>query len=301
MDKNQYEDEIELKEYFAVLQKNWQIIVSSVIIFVLLAFVISKLQPPVYEASTTILLRGSSTGLSSQYAGVAGVLGINLPSGGGGNLGDITELLKSKIIAGKVLDDLKLSTRIKGWDNPKLTRQQLVLMTKGMLRPTKMVGNVVEIKVESNDPQLSADVANGYISALGYYWNESNYTEAQKKLRYIEAELPKAEGHLNLAENKMKLIPRSSYGLASISGQGKLQRDYDIYNSVYVMLKKELESTKLEASKEIPPFSIIDQAEKPLFKIKPKVKSNLIVGAVLGLFIGIFASFFKEYWEKSEQ
>jgi len=294
------EDEIDLREYLNVLLKRWRIIVLFTIIIAAVALVYSIRQKPVYEANATVLLRSGSSGSSlSQYAGIAGMLGINVNSGG--NLADLSELLKSKAVAEKVLENLNLDKRIKGWDDPQIKKQNLVSSVKGMIRPPKITGNMLEIKAEADDPQLAADVANGFISAISFYWNQLNYTEAQKKLKYIEEELPRVENELKTVENKLKLAPRSATGFSfgGNVGVSGLQRDFEIYNSVYTMLRKELESTKLEASKEIQPFSVVDKAEKPLSKSKPRVKLNVMIGLVLGLFSGIFISFFQEYWQKS--
>lgn len=295
-------DEIDLREYLGVLIRRWRVIALLVIIIPIVALLYSLTQSPVYEAKTTILIRsGGSISSLSQYAGLVGMLGINLSAGGAGNLGDLTELLKSQAVAAKVLDDLDLVHRIKGWDSSKLQRQQLVSAVGGFLKPTKTIGNVVEIKVEANDPQLAADIANGFINALSYYWAELNFTEAQNKLRYIETEIPRVERELKVVEGKLKLSPEGGGPNILGGGQGGIQRDYDIYNSVYTMLRKEYESNKLEASKEIPPFSVIDKAEKPLSKSKPKPKQNVMIGVVIGLFAGVFLAFFQEYWEKSSK
>src|SRR3989339_1040567 len=295
MSQDMNDDDIDIREYVEVVLRRWKTIVFFVIVMVFMAFVYSLRQAPVYEASATVLVRGGGASSLSQYAGVAGMLGLNL--GGGGNIEDLTELLKSKIIAAKVLDGLKLTQRIPGWDNPEIKRQNLISAVSGMVKTPKVSGKVLEIKTVSSDPQLAADLANGFVDALSFYWNELNYSEAQKKLQYIDSELPRVEKDLKTIENKLKLVPRADTGF-SLSGQSGVQRDYDIYNSVYIMLKKELESAKLEASKEIPPFSVVDRAEKPFSKSGPKVKLNVIVGLVLGLFVGIFMAFFMEYWEK---
>ena len=295
------EDEIDLREYINVLLKRWKVIALFTICFAAAALVYSLVQKPVYEAKATILLRtGSNGGSLAQYTGLAGLMGINI-AGSGGNLGDLVELLKSRAVAVKVLNDLNLTQRVKGWDNPKIKKEDLASSVSGMLKPPKTTGNIIEIKAEADNPQLAADIANEFISALSFYWNELNFTEAQKKLKYIQSELPRVESDLKLVEAKLKLVPRSNIGFSfgSSVGVGGLQRDYEIYNSVYTMLKKELESTKLDASKEIPPFSMVDSALKTDQPTKPKIKLNTIIGLVLGLFSGIFVSFFQEYWEKS--
>lgn len=300
MNQQTFDDEIDLREYIEVLVRHWKTIALITIVVTVGAFVFSKLQTPVYEAKTTVLLRSSSSSNTSQYAALAGLAGINLSGAGGGNLGDLTELMKSRTVAKKVLADLKLRGKIKEWDNPKLTDDDLAGAVSSMLKSPKTSGNVLEIQTEASEAQLVADVANGFVSAISYYWSELNFSETQKKLQYIKSELPRVEMELKGVENKMRLVPRSNTGL-SLSGQSGVQRDYDIYSSVYSMLKKELESTKLDASKELPPFSVIDKALKPKGPSKPKTKQNMMIGFVLGLFSGVFISFFQEYWEKSRR
>lgn len=315
MDQRVYDDEIDIREYIEVIRRRWKIIAYLAVGIAAAALVFSLLQKPVYEAKATILIRsGGGSSSLSQFAGLAGLAGINLPSSGG-SIGDLTEVLQSKTVAAKVLDDLKLKERIKDWNDPKITDQELISSVQSMLKKPKTAGNLVELKVEYADKKLAAEIANGFADALSYYWNKLNYTEAKRKKEYIESQLPRVERELKLAEQKLKsftlLSPRggtsSSNLLGAISGsqsQGmevaRLSRELDISNSVYTMLRKEYETVKLEESKEIPPFSIVDQAVPPKFKSKPKVKFNAMIGLVLGLFSGVFMAFFQEYWDKGK-
>jgi len=312
-DQKAYDDEIDLREYLDVILKRWKIIILFTLGIAVLAYLFSITQKPVYEAKTTVLIRSGGGGSSlSQFAGLAGLAGISLPSGGG-NIGDLSDLMQSEVVAAKVLEDLKLREKIKGWDNPILDNHKLAAAVGGMLKKPKVSGSILEIKVEYSDPKLTAEIANGYVDAISYYWNKLNFTEAQKKREYIESQLPRVEKELKEAEDKLKkftlLSPRggtSSGLLGAISGsqsQGievaRLSRELDIQNSVYTMLRKEYESVKLEESKEISPFSVIDRAVVPENKIKPKIKLNTMIGFALGLFCGVFLAFFQEYWEKS--
>lgn len=316
-DQQIYDDEIDLREYIEVIRKRWKMIAYITAGVAAAVLVFSLLQEPVYEARTTVLIRSGGGGSStlSQFAGLAGLAGISLPSGGG-SLSDLTDVLQSKAVAAKVLEDLKLRERIKGWDNPKLSENELASAVQGLLKKPKTTsGNLVELKVEFTDPKLTAEIANGFADALSYYWNRLNYTEARRKKEYIETQLPRIEKELKLAEQKLKqftlLSPRGGSATASnllgeISGsqsQGievaRLSRELDISNSVYTMLRKEYESVKLEESKEIPPFSVVDGAAVPEKPSKPKIKLNTLIGLVLGIFSGVFVAFFQEYWEKS--
>jgi uncharacterized protein involved in exopolysaccharide biosynthesis len=100
----------------------------------------------------------------------------------------------------------------------------------------------------------------------------------------------------------------SAFEMAGLSGStgggqqsgieiGRLSRELEVQNSVYTMLRKEYETVKLEAAKEIPPFSVVDEAVPPLQKSKPNVKTNTLIGLMLGLFIGVSLAFVLDYWE----
>lgn len=292
-------EEINFRDYIDILIKSWRAIFLITVFCAAFALLLSLGQKPAYETKTTILIKSNGSSALSQYSNIAGMLGINIASGRG-SVDDLVELLKSKLVASIVLKELNLKERIKGWNDPDIKEQDLISAVSGMLKKTKTSGNIIEIRVEAEDPQLAADIANGFVQALSSCWNGLNYTEAKKKLEYIETELPRVEGDLKIAEARLKLVPRlSSFSLSSQNG--RVQRDYEIYSSVYIMLRKELESAKLESAKEIPPFSIIDKAVKPTLRSKPNLKLNIAIGAGLGLFFGVFFAFSKEFWQKSNK
>jgi uncharacterized protein involved in exopolysaccharide biosynthesis len=185
-----------------------------------------------------------------------------------------------------------------------------------MLRkPRRVGGSLLEIEVLYSDPALTAELANGFVNALSYYWNNLNYTEARKKREYIESQLPRVESELKKAESNFKkftlLSPQGVTASLPMPGKitasqsqgieiSRLSRELEIQSSVYTMLRKEFESVRLEESKEIPPFSIIDQAYVPEKPIKPRKKMSAVVGFMLGSFSGVFLAFFREYWTRKE-
>jgi len=291
------DDEIDLKEYLAVLSSRWKIIAYITVGIAILALFYSLIQKPVFEAKTTIFVRSSSSSSLSQLSSLAGIAGINLPSSSG-TLDDLNNILQSRSVAEKVIEDLNLTNRIPDWNNPKLTHLQLIAALQGMLKKPRIDGNMATITVSNNDPAMAADIANGYLDALSYYWNRLNFTEAGNKRDYIEKQLPVVEAKLKESEQRYKAY--TLLGGSKLNGVEviRLQREMEIQNTVYTMLRKEYETVKLEASKEIPPFSVVDRAVKPEVKSSPKVKFNTIIGLVLGVCIGIFIAFLQEYWEK---
>ncbi|MBU0672175.1 MAG: hypothetical protein KJ732_04005 [Candidatus Margulisbacteria bacterium] len=309
------EDEINLREYIEVITKRWKTIAFIALGIAMIVFVYNLMQPPVYDAKTTIMIRSGGGSSFSQLAGLTALAGINLPSGKG-SLSDLTEILQSKAVAEKVLEDLKLKERIEDLADPRLNHQIIVSKVKNMLSKPKINGNLIELNVENSDPELAAEIANGFVNALSYSWNRLNYTEARKKREYIESQLPRVEKDLKKAEQRLKkftlLSPKggnsNSELMGLVSGSrsdgveiSRLSRELAVQNSVYTMLRNEYESVKLEESKEISLFSVVDPAVPPDSKSKPKIKVNTIIGLVLGLYCGTIVIFFQEYLEKHKQ
>ena len=295
MPENRFDDEINLIEYINVIKKHWQLIVKIIIGTVLVAFVFSLLQKPVYEATATIYVRGGGGASFSQYSSLAGMMGINLPGGErGGGIKDVNQLIQSRVVAKEVLTKLNLRKKIKNWDNSDISDDKLALSVKGLLQKPEIKGNILSLSIEYTDPEIATDIANYYAEAFGKYWNRLNYSEAQSKKDYIESQFPRVEKDLVVIEERIK-----SYTLLGASNRSiemkRLAREFEIQNSIFILLRKELETVKLEQSKEIPSFTILDEALVPKTPIKPKTKLNVMIAFVLGTFIGMFIAFFKEY------
>jgi uncharacterized protein involved in exopolysaccharide biosynthesis len=309
------DDNLNIREYIETVLKNWWIIVALMIVFYVIAFIASSIQQPIYQAKISVLVRSGSSSTLSQIGNFANAFGINL-SYASSSQDELIELLKSRAVAKKVIQDLDLRSKIKGWDDPDVPLYRLAEGLGGVLKEPKSNGNVVEIIVEYKEPQLTMEMANGFADALSYYWNNLNYSAAKKKRAYIETQLPRVSKELEIAQRRLKnftiLSPKASISSASlnsiISGSQRqgmevsnLAREFEIQNSVYVMLRKEYETVKLEESREIPPFSILDEAILPLSPVRPNKKLNSTVGLVFGLFSGIMLAFIKESWKGNKK
>jgi len=291
-------DEINLKEYFEIILKRWKSVVLIALVVTLFVFVSTSRQKPVYMAKTTLLVRGGGGSSLSQYSGLANLAGIDMSSKG--KISELMQLLQTRKVAAKVVEDLKLRDKIKGWDDPSLDEHQLAAAVQGLIKNPKADGNLVKLRVEYTDPELTAEILNGFTKALSYYWNELNYTEASKKKQYIESQLPRVKKELAAIEKKIKSF--TLLGLTKPTVEYKrLEREFEIQNSVYTMLRNEYEAVKLEGAKEIPPFSVIDEALVPKSPFKPRIKLYTRVGLVLGIFLGGLFAFLQEYVQKTKR
>ena len=81
---NDFDDEIDLREFFYVLLEGKWIIVSLTVFISIIGVIYSLLLPNIYESKAMLVPVNSSSGISGalgSYGGLAGLAGISLPSG----------------------------------------------------------------------------------------------------------------------------------------------------------------------------------------------------------------------------
>jgi capsular polysaccharide biosynthesis protein len=83
----------------------------------------------------------------------------------------------------------------------------------------------------------------------------------------------------------------------------RLKRAAEIENTVYTMLVKEYEKSRIEEARDTPTIQVMDRAEVPNMRSRPKRKMLVVVGAVVGLgwssFLAIFVTAWRENREQS--
>ncbi|MEO0302187.1 MAG: hypothetical protein ABIM76_00250 [candidate division WOR-3 bacterium] len=120
---------------------------------------------------------------------------------------------------------------------------------------------------------------------------KKNYYELKKEIENIE------KGEINRGFGagfglSLKTVPEVSVKLM------KLWRKDEALSRVYQNLLNELENTKIEASKDIPFFSIVSKPGYSKYNRKPKRIIVLLGGLFLSLFFGILLIYFLEFSDR---
>jgi len=76
-------------------------------------------------------------------------------------------------------------------------------------------------------------------------------------------------------------------------------RDLKFNETLYELLLKQYEAAKLDEAKEATVIQVIDKAQPPEQRIKPKRRQMVMIAGIIGFFLSVFAAFFFEYMEKS--
>jgi uncharacterized protein involved in exopolysaccharide biosynthesis len=141
------------------------------------------------------------------------------------------------------------------------------------------VKNIISSQLNTDDPILSS------IS--------SELVTTQSSIEILKASLNALLSLKTELENQIKKLPEIEQEYLS------LQRDYQLKQSAYVLLKSKLEEAKLTtAGLNLNVPVIVDEPFIPEKPAKPNKKLTLAIGGVLGIFLGILAVFLSEASDK---
>lgn len=76
----------------------------------------------------------------------------------------------------------------------------------------------------------------------------------------------------------------------------RLKREVEIQDTVFTMLTNEYEKARIEEARDTPVVQVLDRAEKPSLRSRPKRKIFAIVGGVLGLGWGSVVALVRTAW-----
>lgn len=168
-----FDDEIDLREYLAVIQKRWKMIVLFAVAAALIVFVNAYTQPKLYKATATLMVTDSSGGGLGTALSAFSFLG---GGGAAGGEGKLTPILKSRALAKEVAKDLDMDLFFPKLDsNTQLSAEEKLLSMAGALNgavDAKMgTSGLFEITVTWDDPIIAAELANKYVESLGRFLN----------------------------------------------------------------------------------------------------------------------------------
>lgn len=134
------------------------------------------------------------------------------------------------------------------------------------------------------------------IGAMRSYAAEQNpqLKMAQQELAVLKAELAKIEGN-----------GKSGEGVSGEAGAGfenlRLLRDVKYYETIYEMLAKQFELSKIDEAKDSAVLQVMDKAIEPDRKSKPKRAVIVMLSTLAAGFLAVLLAFVSEALEKARQ
>lgn len=283
------------------------LIINGAVLIITLLFLLFIIKP-YYESSVVILPEyGSKSNMLSQFSGLAALAGVNVGSGAPTEI--YQNLLQSESVIGPVINGryltkeyldsvnliqyFEIDTKDK---NPEIQKRKRFLEVNELLKKTlistdlERITKILTIKVTMPEAQLSADVVNKLVASLDQYIRTKRKSYAGEQRYYLEKRVEQIKDSLNICENQLRDFREQNKMIAQSPNlllvQGRLMRNTEIQQNVYIELTKQLELTKIDEIKDTPILNIKENAQNPIIKAGPKRMSSLI----LILFFSILAS-----------
>ncbi len=158
----------------------------------------------------------------------------------------------------------------------------------------RLAGTFV-LEVELTDPLAAVALSKVLLSRLMQFNEEMKQGSAEKEYEFIKGQLQHFEDQLAVAERNLAAFLSANQYLESPSQkmqETRLNRDVSIKSALVLEFRKQLEMARISQSKELSPFTIIENPTPSLVPTSPSRIIYMIAGIfvleVLSVF-GIFA------------
>jgi len=302
-------------DHIEIVLRHRKILVITFLVINIPVFFRLLISDPYYTAMATILppeISGSGV-IPGLQGATSRLLGISVPA-----QSDVTllynDVLRSRRISSKILQS---EFEVRGYDKPIKLIDYLKIEadseSERMQRANKLYNAMIGISIDeyskkatimatTPEPQLSADIANKLVWELDKFNTELTTGKAAESRKFIEERLSATKMLLQEAEEALKVFRENNKRIEKSPelqlAQGRLIREVRIQEEVFITLKKELETVKIEEVKNLPSVRILDAAIAPYQKSGPLRRRAMMVAVVLSIGLGIALTYLWEYGER---
>lgn len=302
--------------WVAGVVSRWKTVLLSVIAVGVLAALAVVLIPPVYQARASFVTNPSSGSLKlpagltggGALAGMASQLGLGATADPSESPDFYRELIESRELRTRLLnsrfanprtpapaDSARLLDilRIKNEDPQRRVEIGLKLLDQASDVSFFEKTNLVKLKMNTEWPELSAQVANRTLDLVSEFNREQRTSRARSNRTFLESRVNRARAELQAAEARHRFFydqNRSYKSSPSLMFQEQqLQRDVDRTAELYLLLQRQLESALLEENNNAALITVVDSAVAPRKAQWPRygllLVSVVIGGTLLGLML----------------
>jgi uncharacterized protein involved in exopolysaccharide biosynthesis len=285
--------------------------------------VVSLFVAPTYTATTTFVPEASAQGrLPAGLAGLATQFGISLGSEASKSPKFYAEVVRSRELMEHVLlsnyvdprrkqpaatDSVTLLhiLRVRGRDSADSLYRGVKKLNKLVSVTVNVATNIVTLNVDAHYPTLAAAVANRFVAYLNAFNAQSRQSQAREQRKFVEQRLAEGERELRGAEEDLRTFyerNRSWQPSPQLTfEEGRLRRQVEIRQELYLTLKREYETARIQEVNDTPVITVIDAAASPSKKSKPKRALLVVIALVLGAMLGASWAAGSEYVERARR
>jgi capsular exopolysaccharide synthesis family protein len=255
---------MELRRYLAMTWRWWWLLTLGVVVGSGLAYLISRNQTPIYEATATVLVNKSEA-VSPTYNDVL----LNQ---------QLTKTYGRLVTSGPVLDQVG-----QRFD---LTYDQLVGMVSASFdRDTQLI----DVVVHNESPDLAARIANETAKVFAETIRQQQLGDQGTIEKDIQAQLTAVQALIDGRQQEVARLstvqPGASPDPVRTQQLGDAQSQLQSLRLNEAELQRRLQDVKIQIAKTVNSLAVADPARVPSTPVSPRTTLNTVLGAFLGLLL----------------
>lgn len=317
-----YEEEISLLRYVNVLLKRWRLVLGVPLLAAFSAGVFSFVVRPTFTASASFLPEvRSGSRVPAGLASLAAQFGVATGSDAAQAPQFYAQVLKSRELLERILLDrypdprakhkplaadsatLLEILKIKGDSLSQRVYEGLKTLDKLVSTQVDRQTGIVKLTVDAPYPKLAAAVANRMLDRLNEFNAKTRQSQARERRRFVEERVAAVERELRQAEEDLKNFYERNRSWQSspqlVVEEDRLRRQVQLRQELYLTLKREYETARIEEVNDTPVITVIEAAVPPLERSKPRRRLNVILAFMVGGMLSLFLAFGAEYFDRS--
>jgi uncharacterized protein involved in exopolysaccharide biosynthesis len=292
----------------------WKTVLLTLLVTALLAVLAVLFIPAVYQARASFVTNPSSGGIKlpaglsggGALGGIAAQMGLGATADPTESPDFYSELIKSRELRTRLLnsrfddprtapagDSVRLLELLKIRNSDPQRRVEIGLKRLDQAMNVSFFDktNLVKLKVNTQWPRLSADVANRTLDLVSQFNREQRTSRARSNRTFLESRVRRAQTELDAAEARHRYFYDQNRSWKSspalVFQEQQLQRDVDRTAELYLLLQRQLETSLLEEVNNAALITVVDSAVTPRKAQWPRygllLMSTLIGGTILGV------------------
>jgi len=296
----------------------WRTVLGVAAGVVVLAILLTLVLPPTYRATASFVtaespseLTGglSDLALEPGFAGIASQLGFSGSRDRSQSPGFYAQLLHSRELLTRLAlsrfpdprttapTDSAVLVALLGLQSSDSARdlERAIRKLRRNLEPTAdLRTNLVTVDVDARWPALSAAIANEAVALVSEFNREQRLSRARAKREFLDTRVSSALGELHAAEDSQELFyarNRSWENSPSlVVEERRVRRQVETANSLYLSLRQQYESARINEVNTTPVITVVDRAVPPRLREWPRRVPVVLGAGFIGILLGLLAS-----------
>ena len=310
-------DEVSLVGVLNTILRRWRLVFGLPLLVAVLTGLVALVVPPTFSATTTFVPeQRSQNRLPTALVGLAGQLGVSIGADPSQSPRFYGDLLRSRELLERVL----LSRYPDPRGNADSTTLLRILevdgknpsdsLARGVKRLDELLTvrvdaqtNVVRLIVSARHADLAADIANRLVTLLNEFNMQKRQSQARERRRFSEERAAAADSALRRAEAGIKTFYDRNREWQQSSNlvfeENRLRRQVSMNQELYLTLKREYETARIEEVNDTPVITIIDTAVVPQRRSQPRPLLWMTLAFLVGGMVSMSWALAVTYSERS--